>query len=206
MSPNAASTQARALQTSGVLHSVRSGNAIASFARREPKLQKILQQIQVLTTQILRERAAKRADFRHRMHLQCSRERCLRFKVFRNDAGWIGGVLRITDAENLRRVRELWREKFSRSRRSRRCTRTFCVAKRCADSSENTAPPPARIWQTSSVLCSARSRNSRKFCSWIFELSVPCEAMCAHFLPLEVYWHFFKQKTKTTLHVFQKYP
>ena len=61
---------------------------------------KILQEIRVLTTQILRERAAKRANFRHRTQLQCSRERCRRFKVLRNDAGWIGGVLRITDAEN----------------------------------------------------------------------------------------------------------
>ena len=134
---------------------------------------KILQEIRVLTTQILRERAAKRADFRHRTHLRRSRERCLRFKVFRNDAGWIGGVLRITDAENLRRVRELLRGKFSRSRRSRRCTRIFCVAKRCTDSSEDAAPPQTRIWQTSRVLCSARSRNSRKFCNefanfWLF--------------------------------------
>ena len=39
---------------------------------------------------------------------------------FCNDAGWIGGVLRITDAENLQRVRELLRGKFARSRRSRR--------------------------------------------------------------------------------------
>ena len=39
----------------------------------------------------------------------------------------------------------------------------FCVAKRCADSSENAAPPPAMSWQTSGVLCSARSRTSRKF-------------------------------------------
>ena len=92
---------------------------------------------------------------------------------FCNNAGWIRGVLRITDAENLQRVRELLRGKFARSRRSRRCTRIFCVAKRCADSSENAAPPPARIWQTSRVLCSARSRNSRKFCNkfanfWLF--------------------------------------
>ena len=180
----------RAVRTSRFLHRMRSGNAIASFARHEPKFQKILQSIRVLTTQILRERAAKRANFRHRTQLQCSRERCRCFKVLRNDAGWIGGVLRITDAENLRRVRELWRGKFSRSRRSQRCTRLFCVAKRCTDSSEDAAPPQTRIWQTSRVLCSARSRNSRKFCSWIFELSVPCEAMCAHFLPLEVYSFF----------------
>ena len=163
----------RTVQTSRVLHRMRSGNAIASFARHEPKFQKILQSIRVLTTQILRERAAKRANFRHRTHLQCSRERCRRFKVLRNDAGWIGGVLRITDAENLRRVRELLRGKFSRSRRSRRCTRLFCVAKRCTDSSEDAAPPQTRIWQTSRVLCSARSRNSRKFCNefancWLF--------------------------------------
>ena len=81
--------------------------------------------------------------------------------------------LRITDAENLRRVRELLRGKFSRSRRSRRCTRIFCVAKRCADSDENAAPPLAIIWHTSRDLCSARSRNSRKFCNnfanfWLF--------------------------------------
>ena len=172
VSPNAASTQVRAVQTSGVLHRMRSGNAIASFARREPKLQKILQQIQVLTTQIVRERAAKRANFRHRTHLRRSRERCLHFDVLQ------------------RRRLDLWcvvhhsRRKFAtRSRTSARkiCTisaesalhANFCVAKRCADSSENTAPPPARTWQTSSVLCSARSRNSRKFCNnfenfWLF--------------------------------------
>ena len=85
--------------------------------------------------------------------------------TFCNDAGWICGVLCITDAENLQRVRELLRGKFARSRRSRRCTRIFCVAKRCADSDENPAPPLAIIWHTSRDLCSARSRNSRKFCN-----------------------------------------
>ena len=84
---------------------------------------------------------------------------------FCNDAGWINCVLRIANAENLQKVRELLRGKFARSRRSRRCTRIFCVAKRCADSSENAAPPPAMSWQTSRVLCSARSRTSRKFCT-----------------------------------------
>ena len=140
-------------------HALGKCNRVIRAPRAE--ISKFLQSIRVLTTQILRERAAKRADFRHRTQLQCSRERCRRFKVLRNDAGWIGGVLRITDAENLRRVRELWREKFSRSRRSRRCTRLFCVAKRCTDSSEDAAPPQTRIWKT----CSARSRNSRKFCN-----------------------------------------
>ena len=43
---------------------------------------KILQEIRVLTTQILRERAAKRADFRHRTHLRRSREQCLHLKIF----------------------------------------------------------------------------------------------------------------------------
>ena len=183
---------------------MRSGNAIASFARREPKLQKILQQIQDLTTQILRERATKRANFRHRTRLRRSREQCLHFNVLQ------------------RRRLDLWcvvhhrRRKFATSSRTfarKICTisaesalhANFCVAKRCADSSENTAPPPARIWQTSSVLCSARSRNSRKFCSWIFELSVPCEAMCAHFLPLEVY-SFFQTKNQNNTSRFSKIP
>ena len=152
-------------------HALGKCNRVIRAPRAE--ISKILQSIRVLTTQILRERAAKRADFRHRTHLRRSRERCLRFKVFRNDAGWIGGVLRITDAENLQRVRELLRGKFARSRRSRRCTRIFCVAKRCADSDENPAPPLAIIWHTSRDLCSARSRNSRKFCNnfenfWLF--------------------------------------
>ena len=44
---------------------------------------------------------------------------------------------------------------------------------RGAASNENAAPPPARILQPSRVLCSARSRNSRKFCNnfenfWLF--------------------------------------
>ena len=43
---------------------------------------KILQEIRVLTTKILRERAAKRADFRHRTHLRRSREQCLHLKIF----------------------------------------------------------------------------------------------------------------------------
>ena len=76
-------------------------------------------------------------------------------------------------ATSSRTFGSLLRGKFSRSRRSRRCTRIFCVAKRCTDSSENAAPPQPRIWQTSGVLCSARSRNSRKFCNefanfWLF--------------------------------------
>ena len=45
------------------------GKCIFNHTRREPKLQKILQQIRVLTTQISRERAAKHASFRHRTHL-----------------------------------------------------------------------------------------------------------------------------------------
>ena len=34
---------------------------------------------------------------------------------------------------------------------------------------------------------------------WIFELSVPCDAMCAHFLPLEVY-SFFQTKNQNHHH------
>ena len=51
------------------------------FRAPRAEIAKILQRIQVLTTQILRERAAKRANFRDRTHLRRSRERCLHFDV-----------------------------------------------------------------------------------------------------------------------------
>ena len=45
--------------------------------------------------------------------------------TFCNDAGWISGVLRITHAKILQRIRELLRGKFARSRRSRRLHAIF---------------------------------------------------------------------------------
>ena len=44
-----------------------------------------------------------------------------------NDAGWICGVLCMTDAENLRRVRELLRGKFAPSLLKMRCTLIFAL-------------------------------------------------------------------------------
>ena len=82
--------------------------------------------------------------------------------MFCNDAGWICGVLCITDAENLQRDRELLRGKFARSRRSRRCTRIFCVAKRCTDSSENTSLLQARLFGSRQEFCAAHARETRE--------------------------------------------
>ena len=40
---------------------------------------------------------------------------------------------------------------------------------------------------------------------WIFELGVPCDAMCAHFLPLGVY-SFFQTKNQNNTSRFSKIP
>ena len=40
---------------------------------------------------------------------------------------------------------------------------------------------------------------------WIFELDVPCDAMCAHFLPLEVY-SFFQANNQNSTSRLSKYP
>ena len=153
---------------------MRLGKCNRVFRAPRAKISKILQSIRVLTTQILRERAAKRSDFRHRTHLRLSRERCLHLKIFATTpAGLVVCCASQTQkicneianfcAENLHDLGGVGVQ----------CSRIFCVAKRCADSNENAAPPLARIHHTSRDLCSARSRNSRKFCNkfenfWLF--------------------------------------
>ena len=155
---------------------MRSGNAIASFARREPKLQKILQQIRVLTTQISRERAAKRASFRHRTHLPTQPRAVSTIQRFATTpAGFVVCCASHTQkfcnefgnfcAENLHDLGGVGV-----------CTQFFALpnaAPTQASLSENTPLLQARLCQTSRVFCSARSRNSRKFCNefanfWLF--------------------------------------
>ena len=122
---------------------------------------KILQSIRILTTQILRERAAKRADFRHRTHLRRSREQCLHLKIF---ATTPAGLVVCCASQTQKICDEFanFGAKNFHDLGGVGVARDFFALKRCTDSSEDAAPPQTRIWQTSRVLCRARSRNSRK--------------------------------------------
>ena len=70
------------------------------FRAPRAKTAKILREFRVLTTQILRERAAKRAEISPQNAPPTQPRAVPTSQNFCNDAGWIGGVLRITDAEN----------------------------------------------------------------------------------------------------------
>ena len=115
-----------------------------------------------MTTQISRERAAKRASFRHRTHLPTQPRAVSTIQRFATTpAGFV-----VCCASNTQKICnefgiQLLRGKFARSRRSRRCTQLFALP--------NAALTQARILRflnrkvgRRQEFCAAHARETRE--------------------------------------------